>query len=388
MKKHFWSALTILSVLIPLLTFGGFAYLFMQHRELVEQYKTPLISFGILCFLLLCFRPLFNRFYLKYKEMDDYDEFGRPTRRSRYDLSKEERDRLDLEKMADMERILGAATLKKLTHKGSTDTSGDMKKLTGLKPVKHKMKEMVARMKFEKEAGGSRKEQKSSQGRHMVFYGAPGTGKTTVARILTGFLHKYGYIKKNNCLEVDGNFLKAATPSDTATKVRLIVRHAAGGVLFVDEAYALKDNGDGCGREAIATLIKEMEDHRDEFVLILAGYTDEMKELLDANPGFHSRIKEYLDFPNYTMEELKKIFRYMAGEAGFAVNDEAYESFEIRMAKERKLPSFGNARTVRNILDEAIDLHSHNFMNKKISKDARYMITGEDVRKEPDRHRI
>ena len=147
------------------------------------------------------------------------------------------------------------------------------------------MSDMVARLQFESRSNTNKKgkmktqQQNGMSGRHMVFYGAPGTGKTTVARILTGFLYQYGYIKENKCVEVDGNFLKAG--ADTALKTELVIRQAYNGVLFVDEAYSLMDSMDGSGREAIATLIKQMEDNRDRFILILAGYTDEMKYLLN-----------------------------------------------------------------------------------------------------------
>ena len=159
----------------------------------------------------------------------------------------------------------------------------------------------------------------------------------------------------------------------------MIIREAYDGVLFVDEAYSLMDSVDGSGKDAIATLIKQMEDNRDRFILILAGYTDEMKYLLNANPGFESRIKEYLDFPDYSSTEMREIFMKMAQENNFVVSNEALESFDERMKKERKLKSFGNARTARNVLDESIDKHALNYVEGIIKKEDKFKLCGPDI---------
>jgi stage V sporulation protein K len=254
-----------------------------------------------------------------------------------------------------------------------------MQDMIGLGNVRTRMKEISARMEFDKN-----KKQISS--RHMVFLGPAGTGKTTVARIYTGFLYKNKMIKKNKCLEVDGNFLKAGNPADSAVKTKFIIQHAYGGVLFIDEAYSLMDGY--CGNEVITTLIKEMEDNKDRFVLILAGYTREMQGLLRLNTGFSSRIKDYLEFPDYNTAELRDIFRMMAGNAGFAVEDNAYIKFDQRMEKEKKLNSFGNGRTVRNVLDEAINRHALNFKNQVFGCEKKFMICQEDIQTEINKVRI
>ena len=315
----------------------------------------------------------------------EYDEFGLSKTKGNYErLSKAERDQIDLQKTAHMERIVNSSAIKKMTHEGSTDPQRDMDNMIGLTSVKNKMREMVARMKFDAEDKERKNSANGISSRHMVFFGSPGTGKTTVARILTGFLYQYGYIKKNKCVEVDGNFLKAG--QDTAIKTELTVRQAYDGVLFIDEAYSLMDSGDGSGREAVATLIKQMEDHRDRFILILAGYTGEMQMLLNANPGFESRIKEYLDFPDYTNEEMQEIFVQMAKENGFEVAPDALEALNERISKERRLRSFGNARTARNILDESIDHHSLNFVDGKLEEKDRYCLRGIDISRELKRN--
>ena len=333
----------------------------------------------------LTLSKVFSNMRMEARREVEYDEFGLSKSKGNYErLSKAERDAIDLQKTAHMEQIMNSSAIKKMTHEGSTDPQKDMDNMIGLTSVKQKMREMVARMKFDSEDKNRKNSENGISGRHMVFFGSPGTGKTTVARILTGFLYQYGYIKKNKCVEIDGNFLKAG--QDTAIKTELTVRHAYDGVLFVDEAYALMDSGDGSGREAIATLIKQMEDHRDRFILILAGYTGEMQILLNANPGFESRIKEYLDFPDYSEEEMREIFVMMAKQNGFTVAPDALESFDERVSKERRLRSFGNARTARNILDESIDHHSLNFVDGKLDKKDRCCLRGMDISRELKRN--
>lgn len=367
-KYYFILLLSTSSMLLPVIA-GFVAYLYMDF----PYYIIAAAGGGVVT--LMSVKPLQD---LRVKARNDveYDEFGQSKTKGQYAyLSKAERDRIDLQKTADMERVLSSTAIKKMTKNGSVTPQGDMNALTGLYPVKAKMDEMVARMQFDAMDRKKKKENGSMSGRHMVFYGSPGTGKTTVARILTGFLYKYKYIKQNKCVEVDGNFLKAG--GDTALKTDLIIRTAYGGVLFIDEAYSLMDSSDG--REAIATIIKQMEDNRDRFILILAGYTNEMKMLLSLNPGFESRIKEYLDFPDYNDEEMDEIFSKMARELGFEVAKDAYEKFHERIRKERRLPSFGNARTARNILDETIDRHAYHYMKNMIPADAKYVICAEDI---------
>ena len=215
-----------------------------------------------------------------------------------------------------------------------------------------------------------------------MFYRNPGTGKTTVARIVTGILYEYEYISKNQVIEIDGNFLKAGDSSSTEKKVRFICRAAYDGVLFIDEAYSL--GNDKMGEIAIATLIKEMEDHRDRLVVILAGYSGPMTKMLDTNPGFKSRVKEYLDFPDYSQGELFEIFKRMAAAKGFTVDEKECERrLTLRFSLERSLSSWGNARTVRNVLEESIDKHAVNFVKGNVMPEDKYVLKGEDISTEP-----
>ena len=359
--------LSIISVVIPLLGI----YLFLTNFSETKQVNMLYLSFLIP----LLFTKLLFEARIKLRNIVDYDEFGVSKKYGKYErMSAKEKKVIDMQKMADMERILSSSQIKKLTHKGSEDPCKDMKKLIGLRNVKDKMNEMVARMEFER---SSKKMQISSK--HMAFLGSPGTGKTTVARIMTGFLYKNKYIKKNKCVEVDGNFLKSSTSADTAIKTELIIREALGGVLFIDEAYALIEGSDGIGEQAVATLIKAMEDRKGEFVLILAGYTNEIKKLIQSNPGFESRIKDFMVFQDYNNEELKEIFINMARDNNFVVDANALDKLEERFERERNLSSFGNGRTARNILDECIDKHAFNFKNKEIGIADKFRITEKDV---------
>ena len=349
---------------------------------LTQEYKVwgiaAIIAIGIAVILS---KPVSN-WRTSIRQEVQNDEFGNSKKIKFEKLSQKQRDEINLQKIADMERIIGSQALKRLTHPGSENPEEDLEKLIGLKELKQQVREMAAKMEFDRQENkGKKKSQiKSEASHHAVYFGSPGTGKTTMARIMTGFLYKYGYIKENKCVEVDGNFLKAG--ADTTTKTTYVIQKSFGGVLFIDEAYALAQ-GDMYGYEAIATLIKQMEDNRDRFILILAGYTNEMKELLETNPGFKSRIKDYLLFADYNDDEMLQIFKSMAHAKGYVVNSSAETQFEKRLANEKPLNSFGNARTARSILDEALEKHAYNFITEKWSEDLRHTITGSDINEFP-----
>lgn len=333
-------------------------------------------------FAIITYKPL-SEWRYKARTAAQTDEFGNPTRKSFERLSQKERDAIEFQRTMDAERIIGTAALKKLTHQGSTNPQADLDNLIGLPNVKQKISEMAAKMEFEqqeKKKKGKKYIPAFDSGHHAVYFGSAGTGKTTICRIMTGFLYKYGYIPENKIVEVDGNFLKAGT--ETATKTTMVIRKAFGGVLFIDEAYALIQ-GDKYGLDAIATLIKQMEDNRNRFVLVLAGYTNEMRQLLEANPGFESRLKEYLYFDDYSDDEMVTIFKHMAGSKGYSLDNTGEINLRKRIIAERPLKSFGNARTARSILDEAIEKHAYNFISQHWADNKRYVLCAEDISVEP-----
>lgn len=370
--------LLFLFVASPLLMIGGVLVALNQY-PIVPVYAWILMGLGF--FIKLINKPL-ERIFNQNMQAMEYDEYGRRKGMEDYSaMSRKERLQVDKQKLVEMERIVSSTALKRMQHPGAKDPDTTMKELIGMDAVKQQMRMMAARMEYDRE---NRKKIKKKTGintessRHMIFFGSPGTGKTTVARIMTGFLYKNGFIKENKCLETDGNFLKASTTADTAAKTELIVRQAFGGVLFIDEAYALL-SGDAAGEAAVATLIKQMEDHRDQFVLIIAGYTNEMNYLIDSNPGFASRFKDYVKFPDYTVDEMCDIFTYMVHQKGLCVDGQAMENFRIRVASEKKGKYFGNARTVRNIMEESIDHHALHLKDGLLAGADRYRLMGMDV---------
>lgn len=195
---------------------------------------------------------------------------------------------------------------------------------------------------------------------HMCFYGNPGTGKTEVARILSRILHDAGVLGEAKLVEIDGYGLLGKYVGETAPKTEAKISEAMNGVLFIDEAYGLIGSASASGgatsygEEAITVLLKEMEDKRGQFCVILAGYKDEMKNMLSTNPGFESRIQFRLEFPDYTREELGAIAESFIAKKKYEIEDSALEKLLDVTEYFRNLPNFANARVVRNILDQVL----------------------------------
>ena len=192
---------------------------------------------------------------------------------------------------------------------------------------------------------------------HLVFTGNPGTGKTTVARLVAGLYHRIGILPKGQLVETDRSMLVAGYTGQTALKTMDVIKQAMGGVLFIDEAYALvNDDQDSFGKEAVETILKAMEDHRDELVVIVAGYTELMHKFIESNPGFRSRFSKFFEFPDYTGEELLEIFRKFCSKNGYHMTEEAESWLLIQFNDmyEHRDAHFGNGRTARNVFEKAI----------------------------------
>lgn len=225
----------------------------------------------------------------------------------------------------------------------------ELNKLAGLSGIKESIKKIKAYALANKESKG--------MNLHMCFYGNPGTGKTQVARIIAKILHENEILPTGKVVEVDRGGLVGQYVGETAQKTMQKIEEAMGGVLFVDEAYALIPSDSGgfdYGHEAVAALIKAMEDHRGEFCVILAGYRNEMQRMLKANPGFRSRIQFELDFPNYSRDELGEITKLMLADREYTISDIAIDKILDITDIKRKEPNFANAREIRNILDQVI----------------------------------
>ena len=218
---------------------------------------------------------------------------------------------------------------------------------------------------------------------HMVFSGNPGTGKTTIARFLSKIFHSLGILSKGQLVEVDRGDLVAGYVGQTAIKTKDAIKKAMGGVLFIDEAYALTNRGENdYGAEAVDTLLKAMEDHRDDLIVIVAGYIEPMEKFLHSNPGLESRFNRFIDFPDYTLDELMGIFDLRMSKAGYTMDDEARAALRQKIDIERvDVKGFGNARGVRNLFETIIARQADRLgeTEGEITRDMLMQLTVADV---------
>jgi len=231
----------------------------------------------------------------------------------------------------------------------------ELEELIGLDNIKSDVKELVSFVKVQKmRADMGKKTVPVSL--HLVFNGNPGTGKTTIARILAKLYKEIGVLSKGQLVEVDRSGLVAGFVGQTATKTQEKIQEAMGGVLFIDEAYTLAKEGSDYGQEAIDTILKAMEDHRDDFVVIVAGYTDLMEKFISSNPGLKSRFNKYITFPDYTAEELVKIFEMRCNKYEYILTKDATKALNaiIKYKVENKDDNFANAREARNLFEAVV----------------------------------
>ncbi len=261
----------------------------------------------------------------------------------------------------------------------------EMDNLVGLDAVKKDIHSMINFLKvcqLRKERGLKAPE----LSHHMVFSGNPGTGKTTIARLLSKMYKQIGLLENGQLVEVDRSGLIAAYQGQTAIKTAEVVQSALGGVLFIDEAYSLvQEDNDSYGKECIATVLKAMEDHRDKLVVIVAGYDDLMNKFIESNPGLKSRFNKYVHFPDYTGEEMEKIFLLQCKSNGYKLEEEAQKIIREVFDKmyEMRNENFGNGRTVRNTFEKVINCQATRLASangKEITDDELVMLTAADVK--------
>jgi probable Rubsico expression protein CbbX len=228
------------------------------------------------------------------------------------------------------------------------------RELVGLAPVKTRIREIAALLLVDRlRARFGLDSNRPSL--HMCFTGSPGTGKTTVALRMAELLHRLGYVAKGHLVTVTRDDLVGQYIGHTAPKTREVLKRAMGGVLFIDEAYYLYriDNERDYGQEAIEILLQIMENHRDDLVVILAGYRDRMDQFFQSNPGMGSRIAHHIDFPDYNIDELVSIAQLMLTEQHYQLTPDAEIAFRSYLERRMNQPRFANARSVRNALERA-----------------------------------
>ncbi len=263
-----------------------------------------------------------------------------------------------------------------------TDCLAKLDGMVGLASVKKEISNLAAFLNLQIRRG----ESNTFQGKHYVFTGNPGTGKTTVARIMADVFRSLGILSRGQLIEADRSKLVAGYSGQTAIKTNQLIDSAMGGVLFIDEAYTLKSNDqDSFGSEAIDTLLKRLEDDRGKFICIVAGYTDNMHDFIDTNPGLKSRFTQTIHFEDYTPDELTQIFINLANGKKFTVDEETRNAIhrQFEQLYLRRDKNFGNAREARRIFDLAVEKQSQRLMaemnNPDFNSEDMYRITVADL---------
>lgn len=287
-------------------------------------------------------------------------------------------------KLNERKRRFAGNTSKSQVHQASTSIKNPMLELDqfiGLEPVKNAVLELIKTIEFNKQ----RKlmlniEDIDGQGLNFIFSGNPGTGKTTIARILGGIFEQNQLLKKGHVIEVDRSGLVGEYIGQTESKTKDAIEKALDGILFIDEAYALsKENAQNdFGKEAIEVILKAMEDNRERLCVIFAGYKNEMQAFLNINPGLKSRINFHIDFPDYTHNELVLIAEKMAKQKHYSIEATSKMVLLEKIESEKVDASFGNARVIRNIVDDAIRRKATRLAGTHFTKEEASVLTPED----------
>lgn len=265
---------------------------------------------------------------------------------------------------------------------GSKDPEKELKKIIGMENIKHELFRMEASIELQKKRAQELNLSETDHSGHMCFMGPPGTGKTMIARLITGVLYKMGMIQKNQCIEISGLDLMGNYLGQTAQVTQKTVDYAKGGVLFIDEAYAITESQYGV--EAVNVLLKEMEDNRSNLVVIFAGYEKDMNRLLGMNEGFRSRINRYFTFENYRVEDLSKIFMLNLRSRNLVITEDALLKSMKIFSSEVNAPTFSNGRFVRNFVEKIEDNHIVNRVGIEDTENLN-LITTEDIPEEGEK---
>ena len=246
------------------------------------------------------------------------------------------------------------------------DLLDELNALVGLEKVKNKVQDLIVYQKVQK----MRREKNLHSAKstlHLAFTGNPGTGKTTVARIVGRIYQKIGLLSKGHFVEVSRTDLIAGYQGQTALKVKKVIEQAKGGVLFIDEAYSITENdhSDSYGRECLTELTKALEDYREDLVVIVAGYTEPMNKFFESNPGLKSRFNTFIEFDDYTPNELDEILMSMCKSNDYALDNEAKEKIHLYFEQQTssKDDNFANGRLVRNLYDDLVMNHARRVIN-------------------------
>ena len=262
------------------------------------------------------------------------------------------------------------------------DLQAELDSYIGLENIKEEVRDLINMVRVHK----MREENdlpNTERSLHMVYSGNPGTGKTTVARIMARIYHALGILSKGQLVEVDRGGLVAGYVGQTAIKTSKVIEKAMGGVLFIDEAYALNGGTENdFGQEAIDTILKAMEDHRDDLVVIVAGYDDLMEDFIHSNPGLESRFNRFLHFEDYTLDEMMGIFAMRCGKGHYVTEPEAEEEVRAFIQEQNNGGiSFGNGRGVRNLFEKILVQQANRLAAMEtVTREDLVRITAADVR--------